>query len=59
MALEYLKELRQNGTDRRDEMSILINGGFRDYQAIKEAEEAEVGLFLCGRECLDVTLRLS
>eukprot|EP00904_Undaria_pinnatifida_P004641 jgi/Undpi1/14178/HiC_scaffold_9.g03828.m2 len=41
MALEYLKELRQNGTDRRDEMSILINGGFRDYQAIKEAEEAE------------------
>ena len=42
MALEYLKELRQNGTDRRDEMSILINGGFRDYQAIKEAEEAEV-----------------
>lgn len=50
MALEYLKELRQNGTDRRDEMSILINGGFRDYQAIKEAEEAEVGWFICAWE---------
>lgn len=53
MALEYLKELRQNGTNRRDEMSILINGGFRDYQAIKEAEEAEVGFFVFGREYLD------
>ena len=42
IALEYLKELRQNGTDRRTEMSTLISGGFLEYQAIKEAEEAEV-----------------
>lgn len=41
IALEYLKELRQNGTDRRTEMSTLISGGFLEYQAIKEAEEAE------------------
>lgn len=42
MALEYLKELRQNGTDRRSEMSMLISGGFLEYRAIKDAEEAEV-----------------
>lgn len=42
IALAYLKELRQNGTDRRTEMSTLISGGFLEYQAIKEAEEAEV-----------------
>lgn len=42
MALEYLKELRQNGTDRRTEMSALISGGLLEYQVIKEAEEAEV-----------------
>lgn len=42
IALEYLKELRQNGTDRRTEMSTLISGGFLEYQAVKEAEEAEV-----------------
>lgn len=42
MSLEYLKELRQNGTDRRSEMSALISGGFHEYRAIKDAEEAEV-----------------
>lgn len=42
IALEYLKELRQNGTDRRTEMSTLISGGFVEYQAMKEAELAEV-----------------
>lgn len=42
IAMEYLKELRQNGTDRRTEMSTLISGGFAEYQAIKEAELAEV-----------------
>lgn len=42
MALEYLKELRSNGTDRRTEMSTLISGGFLEYKAIKDAEEAEV-----------------
>ncbi|CAM9426533.1 unnamed protein product [Ectocarpus sp. 8 AP-2014] len=41
IALAYLKELRQNGTDRRTEMSTLISGGFLEYQAIKAAEEAE------------------
>ncbi|CAB1098260.1 unnamed protein product [Ectocarpus sp. CCAP 1310/34] len=41
IALAYLKELRQNGTDRRTEMSTLISGGFLEYQAMKEAEEAE------------------
>lgn len=41
IALEYLKELRQNGTDRRTEMSTLISGGFVEYQAMKEAELAE------------------
>ncbi|CAM9160270.1 unnamed protein product, partial [Hapterophycus canaliculatus] len=41
IALSYLKELRQNGTDRRTEMSTLISGGFLQYQAMKEAEEAE------------------
>ena len=42
MALGYLKELRQNGTDRRTELSTLISGGFLKYRADKEAEEAEV-----------------
>lgn len=42
VALEYLKELRQNGTDRRTEMSTLVSGGFVEYQAMKEAELAEV-----------------
>lgn len=42
MALAYLKELRQNGTDRRTEMSKVISGEFLEYRAIKEAEEAEV-----------------
>lgn len=42
MALEYLKELRQNGTDRRTELSTLISGGFVEYRLKKEAEEAEV-----------------
>lgn len=42
MALEYLKELRQNGTDRRTEMGNLISGGFQVYKDIKDAEEAEV-----------------
>lgn len=42
IALAYLKELRQNGTDRRTEMDTLISGGFVQYQIMKEAEEAEV-----------------
>lgn len=47
IALSYLKELRQNGTDRRTEMSTLISGGFLQYQAMKEAEEAEVTAIQC------------
>lgn len=42
IALAYLKELRQNGTDRRTEMDTLISGGFLQYQIMKEAEMAEV-----------------
>lgn len=42
IAFAYLKELRQNGTDRRTEMDTLISGGFLQYQMAKEAEEAEV-----------------
>lgn len=42
MSLDYLKELRQNGTDRRSEMNCLISGGFAEYRAIKAAEEEEV-----------------
>lgn len=42
VALGYLKELRQNGTDRRTEMSTLISGGFVEYQSMRAAELAEV-----------------
>lgn len=42
IALDYLKELRQNGTDRRTELSTLISGGLVEYREIKAAEEAEV-----------------
>lgn len=42
MALDYLKELRQNGTDRRTELSTLISGGLIEYREKKAAEEAEV-----------------
>lgn len=41
-ALLYLRELRQNGTDRRGELESLILGHDIEWKAIKAAEDAEV-----------------
>lgn len=41
-ALLYLRELRQNGTDRRGELASLISGEDLEWRAIKAAEDYEV-----------------
>lgn len=56
MALEYLKELRQNGTDRRTELSTLISGGYVEYRLKKEAEEAEVSSHINATQ-IDISIK--